>query len=264
MLWPPAAISANLCSQGSRSENSGSARPVASGWFECSFDSSGVLNFSNDECQLMTSRRKSSSSRPKRQQPDFDALLHKRQRFTMTENGNISSHPTSDLSDSELETARLGKRRWVDRTEYLRLLMQSLYDLGYGRVAAQLEAETQLKHESPTVVDLRGAVMDGDWDKALELLRSVPVETDVGRRRAEFLLIEEKFLEVRDWKPEGSRVRNVWLGGREEGMEDGTQSPENGIGAIECQCGAIARPGLVPSVSQCRRSEVCGSVGGAV
>lgn len=143
----------------------------------------------------MTSRRKLSSARSKRHPPDLGSILNKRPRFTMAENGNVSQ--TSDLSDFDFDAARLGERGWIDQIEYLRLIIQSLHDLGFSNIATQLEAESQVKHEEQNVVDLRAAVLGGDWDNALEVLKSVPLEEELTRKQAQFLLVEEKFLEVR-------------------------------------------------------------------
>jgi len=154
----------------------------------------------DDEFGVMTSRRKL-SARSKRQPPLLAAFLNKRPRFSMAENGNLIQ--TSDLSDSDCDAVRLGKRNWIDQTEYLRLIVQSLNDLGFHHIATQLEADAQIKHEEQNVVELRKAVLCGDWDRALELLDSIPLEEEFTRKRAQFLLVEEKFLEAvekREWK----------------------------------------------------------------
>ena len=155
-----------------------------------------AVNGPDDEPRVMTSRSDISSTRYKRHSADSDALLTKRLRFTMAENGSTSAQPHLDVSDPDFDPPRLGERNWIDRTEYLRLITQSLNDLGYARLATELEMESNVRHEEQNVVELRLAVFHGDWDKALDLLGSVQLDCDVDRRRARFLLLEEKFLEV--------------------------------------------------------------------
>jgi len=113
----------------------------------------------------------------------------------MSANGTFGH--SSSYSDSDSDSTRLGPQGWIDRTEYIRLLVQSLNDLGYPRIATQLETAAQLRHEDQSVVELRSAVQRGNWDRALELLGVVPLEEERRRREAKFLILEEKFLEVK-------------------------------------------------------------------
>jgi hypothetical protein len=51
-----------------------------------------------------------------------------------------------------------------------RILIQSLYDLDYANAAATLSRESGYELESPPVVALRSAVIDGQWAEAENIL----------------------------------------------------------------------------------------------
>ncbi|KAH8702015.1 WD domain protein [Talaromyces proteolyticus] len=57
-----------------------------------------------------------------------------------------------------------------DREEVTRILIQSLYDLGYNGAAASLSRESGYELESPAVAAFRSAVLDGQWAEAEHIL----------------------------------------------------------------------------------------------
>lgn len=57
-----------------------------------------------------------------------------------------------------------------DREEVTRILIQSLYDLGYDGAAAALSRESGFELESPAVAAFRSAVLDGQWAEAEHIL----------------------------------------------------------------------------------------------
>ncbi len=56
------------------------------------------------------------------------------------------------------------------REEVTRILIQGLYDLGYGKAAASLSKESHYELESPSVAAFRQAIMDGQWTDAEAIL----------------------------------------------------------------------------------------------
>lgn len=63
-----------------------------------------------------------------------------------------------------------------DREEVTRILMQSLWDLGYSRAAMQLEEDSEYTLETPEVSHFRQAVLKGEWNKAEKLLFSLDID----------------------------------------------------------------------------------------
>jgi hypothetical protein len=80
--------------------------------------------------------------------------------------------PAWALSDSGAGTAAvadpLGRHGLIDRTQYIRLLEQSLSSLGFNDVAQQLEQASGVVSQPPQVSQLQHAVLSGDWDAAIQ------------------------------------------------------------------------------------------------
>eukprot|EP00210_Caulerpa_lentillifera_P000314 g307.t1 len=117
------------------------------------------------------------------------------------ENGDL--HETDLYESRGSDPNRLGHRHWIDRSELLRLIEQTLDALGYREIAKQLEVASEVKQEGNNVVSLRNSVLNGDWETAIDLLRQVPLTTEDQLKKAQFLVLEEKFLESlerQEWK----------------------------------------------------------------
>lgn len=56
-----------------------------------------------------------------------------------------------------------------------------------------------ISHEERHVVEFREAVMGGSWETALQLLERLGIEGDDRVKQAKFLVLEQKFLEVRTY-----------------------------------------------------------------
>ncbi|KAG6889821.1 hypothetical protein C0995_014298 [Termitomyces sp. Mi166 len=88
----------------------------------------------------------------------------------------------------------------VDREEYVRLVIQSLRDVGYIESAATLEAESGYVMEEAEVADFRQCILDGLWAKAEVALIRLGVSEDDGLWDAQFLISQQKYLELLEAK----------------------------------------------------------------
>jgi WD40 repeat protein len=61
-------------------------------------------------------------------------------------------------------------------TQVVRLLSQSLHGLGYSGVASMLEQESGVQREQKEVTRLRSAVLEGRWNEALQVLKSLQLQ----------------------------------------------------------------------------------------
>ncbi|KAJ7632831.1 WD40 repeat-like protein [Roridomyces roridus] len=84
----------------------------------------------------------------------------------------------------------------VDREEFVRLVIQSLRDVGYHGSAATLEAESGYAMESQQVADFRRYILEARWSKAENALQRLGVEDREGLWDARFLISQQKYLEL--------------------------------------------------------------------
>lgn len=123
----------------------------------------------------------------------------KRQRRTSTaEIKTIAVHAMEleHLSADTNEAPTVGPRGMIDRTQYLRLLQQSLSQLGYPTVAEQLEKTSGVPCQSRATSNLQTCVLKGDWDAALKCLDAMEDMALALVPHAKFHLLEQKFLEI--------------------------------------------------------------------
>ncbi|KAF8226747.1 WD40 repeat-like protein [Tricholoma matsutake] len=89
---------------------------------------------------------------------------------------------------------------YVDREEFVRLVIQSLRDVGYVESAATLEAESGYSMEEAEVSDFRQYILDGSWGKAEATLMHLAVSDEEGLWDAKFLISQQKYLELLEAK----------------------------------------------------------------
>ncbi|KAH9483891.1 WD repeat-containing protein 26-like protein [Psilocybe cubensis] len=89
---------------------------------------------------------------------------------------------------------------FVDREEFVRLVIQSLRDVGYIESAATLEAESGYTMEAPEVTQFRQYILEGMWPKAEAALMRLGVHEEDGLWDAKFLISRQKYLELLEGK----------------------------------------------------------------
>lgn len=83
----------------------------------------------------------------------------------------------------------------TDREEFVRLLLQTLKDVGYLETANVLEQESGYSYETAHVAAFRNAVMNGKWDLVENGLVVLGVRDDDSLRAARFMISQQKYLE---------------------------------------------------------------------
>ena len=164
-----------------------------------------MIPFGAHEMALPGNR--SSGQRRERQQERLPSPARKRPRLEdgldgmVIENGhcNGDQHDASDsehgLGEQETWLGSPGQPR-INRAEYIRLIEQALHGLGFEDVAKQLEASSGVQHQAREVTQFRRAILQGDWDQAVELLSRMKLGNSESFSRAKFLVLEQKYLEV--------------------------------------------------------------------
>lgn len=117
----------------------------------------------------------------------------------------------AEASDEELSSSKLlampevlsvvsgvqsgGLWRGFEAREVLRLILQTLDEMGYREVAASLEEASGVQLLQPEVRKLQRCILDGNWQEAGRALLRLPLEV-LTRQACWFLLMQQKFLET--------------------------------------------------------------------
>ncbi|KAG0185510.1 hypothetical protein DFQ28_009212 [Apophysomyces sp. BC1034] len=110
----------------------------------------------------------------------------------ITNNGSSPQQCNKNSCDSAT-VDRLGR---VHKDELVRVLLQSLQNLGYRGAADVLEHESGIVLESETVSQFRQAVLQGVWTRAESLLPSLSLRDSDNSTQAILLLRQQRFLEL--------------------------------------------------------------------
>ncbi|TCD66196.1 hypothetical protein EIP91_001690 [Steccherinum ochraceum] len=110
--------------------------------------------------------------------------------------GRVAEKARMAISRVSLPGSTLYDDSYVDREEFVRLVIQSLRDVGYIESAATLEAESGYSMETSEVSEFRQCILDGAWDSAEAALMRLGVANDDGLWEAKFLISQQKYLEL--------------------------------------------------------------------
>lgn len=114
------------------------------------------------------------------------------------ENGDTLMHGNGNVTDGQTDAHPefLGTRCVINKKEFIRLLEQSLYSLGFRKAARELEQASGIDCEPGEVRTFRHAVTEGSWDRAVKLLSDLQFADDDALKKAKFLVLQEKYLEA--------------------------------------------------------------------
>jgi len=101
----------------------------------------------------------------------------------------------SPVARVELPGATIYDDSYIDREEYIRLVIQSLRDIGYIESAATLEAESGYVMETSRVAEFRRCILEGTWSEAESALEHLGVAENDGLWEAKFFISQQKYLE---------------------------------------------------------------------
>ncbi|XP_073292331.1 WD repeat-containing protein WDS homolog isoform X2 [Primulina huaijiensis] len=89
----------------------------------------------------------------------------------------------------------IGPKGMIKKNEFVRIIAQCLYSLGYKKTAACLELESCISCKSPELELIESHVLNGDWDGCLESLAKIDGLTDETKASAMFFVLEQRLLE---------------------------------------------------------------------
>ncbi|KAF4576667.1 hypothetical protein EYR40_000914 [Pleurotus pulmonarius] len=108
----------------------------------------------------------------------------------------IAKREHGSISKVSLPGTTLYDDSTVDREEFVRLVIQSLRDVGYIESASTLEAESGYTLEASEVSQFRRYILEGQWTKAEASLMHIGVVDEEGMLDAKFLISQQKYLEL--------------------------------------------------------------------
>ncbi|XP_068664415.1 WD repeat-containing protein WDS homolog [Aristolochia californica] len=94
------------------------------------------------------------------------------------------------------KSSRLGPEGLIKRVEFVRLIIQSLYSLGYKKTAALLESESGVSYVTPEFLQLRSQIINAKWDDCIQTLNKIEDFVEEAHASASFLIFRQLFIDL--------------------------------------------------------------------
>lgn len=104
------------------------------------------------------------------------------------------SEPSS--SQAQIHGDTVGSKGLINRVEFVRVITQALYTLGYKNAGATLEQESGIQLHYDSVNLFREQVLSGNWEGSLATLHILGILDGDIVKSASFLILEQKFLQL--------------------------------------------------------------------
>lgn len=119
-------------------------------------------------------------------------------------NGSSSVEPVGGFSGDSMarplpsdgDEQVVGSKGVIKKDEFVRIIANALYSLGYQKSGARLEEESGIPLHSPGVNLFMQQVLDGNWDESVATLHKIGLADESIVRSASFLILEQKFFEL--------------------------------------------------------------------
>lgn len=89
----------------------------------------------------------------------------------------------------------IGPKGLIKKHEFVRIIIQCLYSLGFKKSAASLESESGISYKSVELGLLESQILNANWDTCIDTLHGLKELTDETRASALFLMCRQSFLE---------------------------------------------------------------------
>lgn len=86
----------------------------------------------------------------------------------------------------------------VKKVEFVRIITEALYSLGYSKTGAFLEQESGIPFHSSIVTVFIQQILDGSWDESLSSLHKIGIMDETITKSACFIILQQKFFELLD------------------------------------------------------------------
>jgi len=112
----------------------------------------------------------------------------------MNHNTSLSNGSSKDSSKQKLLPGEEFKQE-----ELVRLMLQTLQDLGYSKALQTLESESGIACQNKSATELCESIMNGKWDKLDKTISSLHLEKQI-EKNTRFFVYQQKFLELLESK----------------------------------------------------------------
>ncbi|PON54576.1 WD repeat containing protein [Trema orientale] len=96
---------------------------------------------------------------------------------------------------SEASPTVLGRKRLIRKHEFVKVIIQCLYSLGFGESASCLESESGISDKSIDFELLKSQILTGNWDGCIHTLKAFKELMDDTRAAALFLVFKQCIFE---------------------------------------------------------------------
>ncbi|KAJ6352455.1 hypothetical protein OIU76_001646 [Salix suchowensis] len=107
---------------------------------------------------------------------------------------DLMARPLQSEGDKEV----IGLKGVIKKVEFVRIIAEALYSLGYKKSYAHLEEESGIPLHSSAVDIFTQQILDGSWDESVATLHNIGLEDESIVKSATFLILEQKFFELLD------------------------------------------------------------------
>ncbi|XP_016444180.1 WD repeat-containing protein 26 homolog isoform X1 [Nicotiana tabacum] len=108
--------------------------------------------------------------------------------------GDSMARPLDLQGDDEV----VGTKGVVKKVEFVRIITEALYSLGYNKAGAHLEEESGIPLHSSGINLFMQQIRDGKWDESLTTLKKIGLVDEKIVKLASFVILEQKFFELLD------------------------------------------------------------------
>ncbi|XP_041006949.1 WD repeat-containing protein 26 homolog [Juglans microcarpa x Juglans regia] len=107
---------------------------------------------------------------------------------------DLMARPLASEGDKEV----VGSKGIIKRVEFVRIIANALYSLGYKKSGAHLEEESGIPLHSSVINVFMQQILDGNWDESVSTLLKIGLSDERIVLSASLLILEQKFFELLD------------------------------------------------------------------
>jgi len=139
-----------------------------------------------------------------REHPHLEESPRKRQKQNQEMQDLEPSYQTapngSTLTNSSVSSSIEKQQLLIDNNELVRLIMQSLWELGYSKSCEVLQEEAGVLLQSPAISNFQKGVLQWNWALVETTIADLELNPQSSLLETKFLIYEQKFLELLEQK----------------------------------------------------------------